>query len=392
MLPEKKHKGIRIIYTAWFLFTVHIAVIAYINSTFLGSYLGEGMVGLLYIGGYTLAILGLYTLPKLAKKIGHKKNLYAAIILSLVALSCIILSEVVWVIALGFVLYLLASTLIFFEFDILLESVSSDTTTGQTRGLFLTIMNMAWLISPFISGLLLDITGTSYRAVYILSAFVMILVLIIVALTGQKETPHDSPIHGKTYLWETFAKMFRNDNIRRVFIASVTLSFFYAIMTIYTPIYVYSHIGFSWLEIGFMLTVMHIPFILLEYPIGRAADRKWGEKEMMIAGIIIIAVASFLFSIPTTANIILWTALFVLSRIGASLLEATTESYFFKQVNEHDDDIISVQRNAAPLAYILAPAVASIFLAFFDLRYLFILLAVVVMASLLVVYKLKDTK
>ena len=390
MFIKHHHKKLKTLYAAAFLFSVYIALAAYINSTFLGERLGEEVVGLVYIAGYVLAIIGLWFAPKIIRAFGHIRTIYTVIALSALALLIFIMGNGVLPLIVAFVVYIAINSLIYFELDIFVESSSTDNHTGGIRGLFLTIMNMAWLISPFISGLLLDATMADFRVIYMVGIGILILVLIILSFyirDKEIQVPKEHPSIG-----ETLKLIAQNKDLRGVFAGGAALAFFYAIMVIYTPIYVSAHIGFTWLEIGFMLTVMHIPFVLLEYPIGSAADRKWGEKEMMIAGIIIIAVFSFLFSVPTLPSIALWTTIFVGSRIGASFLETTVDSYFFKQVSELDDSLIGIQNSIDPIAYMLAPAVASIFLLFFDMQYLFILLGIIVLGSLFFVFKIKDTK
>ena len=65
-------------------------------------------------------------------------------------------------------------------------------------------------------------------------------------------------------------------------------------MVIYTPIYLHEHIGLPWSDIGIIFTIMLLPFVLFEFPAGKLADGKWGEKEPPIIGIILIAVSTAL--------------------------------------------------------------------------------------------------
>src|SRR5690606_36525455 len=134
--------------------------------------------------------------------------------------------------------------------------------------------------------------------------------------------------------------------------------FFYAVAVIYMPLYLYMTIGFSWANIGFLLLLANIPFIVLGYPVGKIADEYIGEKEMMMAGLCIAALGVFGFIMSDSTSIVSWAIILIISRIGISILETTTESYFFKKKAHDDAEILSIQRNAIPLAYLIVPLLA----------------------------------
>ena len=85
-----------------------------------------------------------------------------------------------------------------------------------------------------------------------------------------------------------FNKMLHRKDIMRVYYASLMLELFYCVMSIYTPLYLLS-IGLTWTEIGKIITVMLIPFVLIQIPLGIIADKKTGEQEWLIIGFIIIS-------------------------------------------------------------------------------------------------------
>ena len=163
-------------------------------------------------------------------------------------------------------------------------------------------------------------------------------------------------------------------------------------MIIYTPIYLNQYIGFNWEKIGIIFTIMLLPYILFELPIGYLADWRFGEKEFLTAGFLITSLSTVAIVFIGSTNFILWIIILFLTRVGASFIQISSESYFFKQVDDTNVNIISFFRNASPLAYIIAPLIATIFLTFFAYQYLFLALALIMLFGLRYSLTLHDTK
>jgi MFS family permease len=169
------------------------------------------------------------------------------------------------------------------------------------------------------------------------------------------------------------------------------LRIFYAGMVVYTPIYLHEYIGFAWSEIGVMFTIMLLPFVLLEYPLGKMADSRFGEKEILSAGFICMALFTAILSFVSLPSLILWTALLFMTRIGASAVEIMSETYFFKKIDWGDSNLLSFFRIVDPIAYIITPLVVSVLIYFFDFRWVFLALSVIVLFGLRYSLSIKDT-
>ena len=103
-----------------------------------------------------------------------------------------------------------------------------------------------------------------------------------------------------------------------------------------------------------------------------------------------IAVGSL--SFITSTNFLVWALALFATRVGASLIEIMTESYFFKKIDSGDTNILSMYRNNRSIAYTIAPVFASGFLYFFDLKYLFFVLGFIMLLGLRYSLTIKDTK
>ncbi len=198
------------------------------------------------------------------------------------------------------------------------------------------------------------------------------------------------PLHIK--IRETIRFYLTNKDVFNVFTVHTILQIFYAYMVIYIPIYLSQYIGFSWAEIGIMFTIMLLPFVFIELPVGWLADKKWGEKEMMTVGLAIMGLFTLVVSFITTKDFLLWTAILFMTRVGAAMVEATSDSYFFKKVNKNDTDTIAFYRLGGPASYIIAPLLATLSLQFLPFHNIFIILGAMVICSCYYSLALHDTK
>ncbi len=381
-----KNKQIYALYILGFLFSVHVALPAYINSTFLSNFAPERFVGILYTIGSLLTILAFAFMPYALKKFGNFRIMFTLAILDILFLLGMATFKTALLLAPIFVIKLIFINLLYFNFDVFLESDSKDENTGGIRGIFLTTMNIAWVASPMIAGYIL--TNGDYWKIYITAASFMTVSTLILLYNFRN---FKDPVYERIPFWKTFLQVWNNINIYKIFISSLILRFFYSWMIIYTPVYLHDKIGFEWSTIGTIFTIMLLPFILFEIPAGKLADSKWGEKEFLSIGFIIMALATMTLAFITSTNWMIWALVLFLTRAGASLVEIMTETYFFKQIDGGDANIIGFFRDTRPMAYVIAPVFAFIFLTFFEQKYLFLILGVIILIGLKYSLTLKDT-
>jgi predicted MFS family arabinose efflux permease len=135
---------------------------------------------------------------------------------------------------------------------------------------------------------------------------------------------------------------------------------------------------------------MLLPFILLEWPTGEIADRFFGEKEIMGIGFV-FTIGALVF-MPFIGKVFsLWMLILLLSRVGASLIEITTESYFFKQVDASDTALMSIYRLARPAGIILGSLVGALSLSLLSFDKIFFVAALVVLVGLRESLLIEDT-
>ena len=134
------------------------------------------------------------------------------------------------------------------------------------------------------------------------------------------------------------------------------------------------------------------PFIIFEIPVGLLADKYFGEKEMMILGLFIIFCSLMLFYYIKSPLPLLWAAILFFSRIGAAMLEATRDTYFFKNVSSKDLGYINVFKMTSPLGYVIGAAFSSLVLIFLPINFVFLALAIIIIPAFYFISLIKDTK
>ncbi|MHB8651772.1 MAG: MFS transporter [Minisyncoccota bacterium] len=394
------------VYAASFFFSLHSAFTSYIDSSFLSTIFPHGFttpwgviddpVGIIFSAGALLMLLVLVYAPPLIRKLGNHNMALVFVTTEILLLGGIAYFKSVPLSALLFLMHLATFPIIRFSLDLFLENASADATTGTIRGIFLTAGNLAWVIAPLGVGFLL-IDGDYWKA-YIAAAALMTVVWYLVA---DKLHFFNDPRYENIRFWESARAIAKNGPIGRIFISDFLLWFFYAWMEIYMPLYLHAYVGFSWQLIGIIFAVMLLPFVLFQYPLGRLADQRLGEKELLITGFMIMALSSVLIGVSTTLilpAVGLWMVALFVTRIGASMVEIMDETYFFKHIDGSNARILGFYRNAAPLALLVAPFSASIIFelrgshAANDFRFLFVILGFVMLLGVWNAFHLKDTR
>lgn len=376
------------IYLFAFVFIIQHTIPVYINSSFLTTLIPEDLVGTIYIVGSILSIFAILLLPHILRRFGLFRTCQVSLILLILSNVILATSMNPLTLLAAFVFYMAALTGVIVSIDTLLEHYSNNKDTGSIRGTYLTIGNIAWLLGPFIAGHIVD--GNEYWRAYAWAAILLVGALYIFTRLFAK---YKDSKYTKTSLWKAFRKITKtNKNLARIFMSTFLLKFFFAWMVIYTPIYLNAHIGLSWEQIGFIISMTLLAYPLLQKPLGVIADSRFGEKEILSIGFVIIAISTGAISFISSTNVFVWIAVLFTTRVGASMIEITTESYFFKQINGSSLTLISLFRTLRPWAYILGPLVASAFLFYLELQYLFILLGFIMLYGLRYSLSLKDTR
>ena len=374
---------IRYVYGTSFIFNLALGITAYVNSSFMEKFIAPEFVGVLYSIAAIITLLLLSELPKFLNRFGNKKSSCCFILLNMLCLLMLSFGSSRILVLGAFILYLISNSLIIFSVDIFFEHFSKKAAMGHTRGFFLTMLNLGWFLSPAIAVTILQ-NGFSLLYMTALSCVFMALVLIIFGLNTFKDI-----VYKKASIRETLAHIRAYRPLSSVITANFILQFFYAWMVIYSPLYLHQ-LGFDWSNIGIIFTVMLSSFVILQYPLGRFADRIASEKELLALGMFIAGASTIAIAFTTTRSIVVWALLFFMTRVGASMTEVMSEVHFFKEAKEAEPGVLSMFRNMVPLAYSIAPLIGTAILAFFNFQILFILLGALMLYGMHYAFRLEN--
>jgi MFS family permease len=384
---ENLEKGkVRLISFISFLMGFSQAMLIYVMAYYFKIAAGTEDVGLFYFVSYAVLLLTLLNIHKIIRLLGKSNVFYFSILGAIITSSFLIFSNPSFLGIALLMFYIVFINLSWVALDAILESFSTDKMSGRIRGLHLTVINAGYLIGPFLS---IKILGSfDFRGIFIFLLVFNSFVLVF-SLLGLRNVNHKFNIKLKTI--DLIKKALRKKDIIKVYYISFVLDFFYALLVIYTSIYLLDR-GISWDQIGIIFTIMLIPFVVLQYPIGFLADKKFGEKEFLVFSIIFMGTSTAIIYFITSSNIWVWATVLLSTRVGASMLEVLRDSYFYKKIDGHDVDLINFFRTSMPVGYILATAISFPLILIFSTKIIFVLAAAVVFSALVPAFILKDNK
>lgn len=376
-----------LVYLSGFLMAVHFASVSYINSSLLKQFVGNNTLSLLYITGSVLGVVFLFLAPFLLRKYGSIFIFLFFITLEILAVWGMGSADVASLVIPLFLVQIAAASTLYLCLDVNLEQeIKKEGTTGSKRGVLLFVSNIAWVLSPL--ALTLLIIQNNFSKVYFLSGLALVPLFLLVALFFKNTKRAD--VKDSNILF-TLVSLWKGGDKARIIGVQFVLNFFYAWMVIYLPLLLSREIGFGWDKIGLIFTIMLLPFLLFELPAGILSDKKIGEKEFITFGFIIMFLSTFIIPVLAAPIFWIWAIILFFTRIGASLVEISSESYFFKHVGEEDTGLISLFRMARPLSYVIAPLFALPVIYFFSYSTSFYFLAFFTLLGLFFIPKV-DTK
>ena len=378
----------RIINVISFLMGFSQSILIYTVSTYFKEASGVENVGIFYFISFAAVLFILLNLYKLTQKTGSIFVFHLSMVANVAFISAlIILPKTLWGVA-AMILYLISVSITWASLDVVLESFSVDKMSGRIRGLYLTLFNAGFVLGPLLASKLL--VQYDFSGMFFVSLIFAMFILLFSAF-GLRGARNVSFPKRKEGIRKLISKSLGQKNISRIYYISFVLDFFYALMIVYAPIYLLDR-GFSWDQLGIAFTIMLIPFVLVQYPAGILADKKIGEKEMIILAILVMGISSFLFFLSSSKDILVWAVILFATRVGAALVEILRDSYFYKQVDGSRADVIDFFRTAQPVAYIAAAVFSTLILWTFPLKYVFLLLALVIFSALWPALRLTDSQ
>ena len=91
-------------------------------------------------------------------------------------------------------------------------------------------------------------------------------------------------------------------------------------------------------------------------------------------------------------SVVVWTIVIFIGRVGAAMVEIMNDTYFFKQIDDKNLNVINLYRVASASASVVAPIIAIILLTFIPFNGIFYILGLLMIFAVRYSLALKDTK
>lgn len=384
-----RNKLLLVTYLMTFLFALHYAIPVYATSSYLHMYFNSSIVSAIYMVGSILALIASINIARSVKKFHTYGFTFGIALAEIVIITIFGHTHNIYLLPIFFIVHFVLQVLLNISLNIFIENFTIHAKVGSVRGLFLAVFNLAVLISPFIGGSILK--HYSFSTLYTVAACMLIPYLFFL----HKYLKHmREPAYHQVNLLGAAKVAFKNKNLRAAIIGELVVNSFYATMVIYSPLYL-TAIGVPLTDyMMIILPLALIPLVVLPYELGYLADKKFGEKEMLIIGLLILTVTTLLFAIITTTTLWVWVLLLLVSRIGASFVETMSFTYYFKKVGAEDPSLTALFINMQGVGMLIVGTVGVIVAPFLGERpqLMFIILGCAILWSISYVLPMKDTR
>ncbi len=367
----------------------HFYLIVFVISTFLAGFIGSSNAEFAVAGANVGATAALALAPEVFSRFGTRRVLA---LLGCIEIAVLLALAVVHSAALVILLIIIMTSITFSMFlglDILVEAITTDESqTGSVRGVFLTATNTSTLIATLsLAAILTDnnYSGVFLAAALVLVPFIMLALRAFPSVSSAALSRHVSVQHA-------IAGIVRIPPVLVPVIEShFLLQLGYAWVNFYVPLYLFRYDGFSWHTIALILALSIVPFLVLEMPLGWMADRWFGEKRILLGGIVVLAISTAGFAFAGV-SVAAWIVFLMLNAAGSATVEIMTESAFFKRVTDADGETISLLRILRPLASIAGPAIAGALLLFVPPDAIFLIFGALLALGIPAALRMADTR
>lgn len=253
---------------------------------------------------------------------------------------------------------------------IILRDKSKNDSVSKNTGIMFTLLNVSWLLGPIAAGFIADKFGINI--VFMISGFLMLAAIFLMKIFKLKDNRKDKKIDRN--LFKLTKEFFSKKKFRFVYLITGGISFWWAFIYLYVPIYIIES-GKSDIVVGYFLSAIIAPLILLEFIFGKIAGRS-GFRKMFLRGYLIVSLVAFLcfFAVDTYAILIL----LVIGSVGMAMLEPTTEAYFFDISSSYEKDrYYGIYNTTIDISYAISLFLVAILIKFVPFKYSFIFMGVV---------------
>lgn len=286
---------------------------------------------------------------------------------------------------------LLALSFIFlalhFNTSLIILRYSTDLSNiGRVQGAYFSVSGIGWFIGPIISSLIIYYFGLSTNFLFI-GLFIFIGWLLFLFYNIKIYEEKIDYIFTFKNFKENIYSFFKNSENLKIYFIRGSVSFYWGVIYIFVPLYILLN-NLPTIFVGFYLSLAMLPLILLEFQVGKLTDT-YNIKKIFIVGIIFIIF--FMFLAFFINNIYLTLGFILLSVIGISFLEPTSEIYFFKNTNDFfTKRYYGILNTSDSVFGFVSRFFFGFILLFFKIDYVFLFTSIVFMFFLIIACSFKN--
>jgi MFS family permease len=381
---KQTHKLLKLALLSTFIYSFFLSLPLYNASTYLTKVLNSSALYPVFICSAILVIFFNIYLSKIIKKYHNYKSGVVFITLGMVSTLILAFSNHTHLILLSYIVYTIAAALIFTLLNIFVDEFdTSEGNEGRLRGIFLLLLNFGIIFGAIVSGLIINMFGL--KMIWLFTA-ASLSPMLYIFYKFYRCIP--DPRYKHVSLMSGIGSLVRDKNISTIFLCLLYLESFFALMVVYIPIYLLENSNINVVVYSsVIIPIILLPFILLPFTLGRFADEHNAEKELLIIGISVLAISTLIIPFILKASLFIIIALLFISRVGASIIETMSYSYFFKKVNKQNILLISIFSNIRNYALLLTSVCSWIIMYLFKnfafVLVFFALLSILVLKQLL---------
>jgi MFS family permease len=255
--------------------------------------------------------------------------------------------------------------------SLMVRDFTAEKNLGQMEGVFFVFSNIGWFLGPVVGGVIARYAG--FEPVFMISGLLFLAALAYI-LHQNLIKKHPSLALPK---YEP-KKVVKTGRVRKFFsdkgrVAAYAIHLIFltwlAFKAVVTPLYITEQ-GYGSDLAGLVISLSMLPYVLIELPVGKYAD-KHGVRNPIVCGFAIIAMC--LFGVKISPIFFIDAALLVLVNIGSAFIEPLCDFFFFKHVSkEEENDLYGIFRTADPAGKFLGPLIFSISLMFLPFDWVFV--------------------
>jgi len=270
-----------------------------------------------------------------------------------------------------------AAMIIIISLALLVRDFTASKNLAKTEGVYFLFNNIGWFIGPIIGGIIARYFG--YEPVFALSGMVFLASFFYLAhqdlvkkhpslMSNKKTSVSENKTTDGLSLVKRFKKFFSNKGLVGAYLVYLGYLTFLSFKSVTLPLFI-SDQGYGSDLSGLIISLSILPYILVEIPIGKYADKK-GLRTPIVCGFAIMSICFF--GVKIAPWFIIDALFLILANTGSAFIEPLYDVYFFKNTSKkEEEELYGIFSTADPLGKFLGPLIFSISVMFLPIDWAF---------------------